>query len=1028
MNLTLLTSNFEKAQRELEKIEQMLDEGAATLAQKHALELLKNKFREPNLTAHAKYLLSQALEMQARFADALEAVKIYEVEEVRFGLEINVSLQMETQIARCYSYLNNVSKAAALLKNTAAEAQKHEISDETSGLIFTSLARICRLTGENELSKQYSFQALEKYHQTSDWRGTVNAYLTLGAVCAALGEYENYADCCYQALQILNTRSAPFLRGRTFAQFAAACCLRQKPLESIAALEESIKCFESAEPSSNTLASYVNLGINLVVVGEWERAEECFRIALNAAEAYGDEFSVMAYDAFAELYALRGDYAQAADYQQKALAKAKNAKNDWNLFQTGATWAFLQILCGEYQNALKAAEESLVYAKKIGNPSLIRRAYLLIADACRHLKDTENFKKNLFAAMDAPEGKQPDMNIEGELQYLLGHYVRQKNNDLITAENYFGRAVSIFEIGQNRFRAALSRLELGKVLLKKNQAKALENIRKALQDFRELGAKAHLQIAEDALKSVDTKTLPRRAAPLSTTQILTLRLAEAVTSRELLLRELGAVLHQETKAEKVVVLEPSAEKWQVVDEYGVRSDEMFQIVGRLNCAGSDEERARIAAAHQYSLLTIAPPSAEPACVLVSPPSAAMSENLALRPILRVVELGLDLCALRERDRTFRTNETEKCSPEASLLPGFIHSSPAMRQIVEEIMRISSSNVTVLVTGESGTGKELVSRAIHAHSKRHSRVFVPFNCTTLPRELAEGQLFGYRRGAYTGAVSDSPGVIRSAADGTLFLDEIGDLPLDIQPKLLRFLQEGEVQRLGDQRPTKVDVRVIAATNTDLEKMVAESRFREDLYYRLNVIRLKVPPLRERRSEIPSIVNYYINHYSEKFDKRYISINRAAVDLLMANDWQGNVRQLCNEVQRLVARAEDGKTIGTEDLSPELKRRAPLVGVPSEYGEKEKWSVRGKHSAPSGGEAFMLNEPTRLDVAVADLEKRLIRSALLRHKYNIARTARELGLTRRGLYMKLDRYQIDYKNLETPPLKKKGAHVTRFDTPV
>src|SRR4030095_1716662 len=166
-----------------------------------------------------------------------------------------------------------------------------------------------------------------------------------------------------------------------------------------------------------------------------------------------------------------------------------------------------------------------------------------------------------------------------------------------------------------------------------------------------------------------------------------------------------------------------------------------------------------------------------------------------------------------------------------------------------------------------------------------------------------------------------------AGGTLFLDEVGDLPLDVQPKLLRFLQEGEIQPLGEQRPSKVDVRIIAATNTDLEDMVAQGRFREDLYYRLNVIRLRVPPLRERRSEIPTIVNYYTNHYAAKFGRKDIQIPPPAIDLLMVADWPGNVRQLCNEVQRLVARAEDGVVITPEQLSPEMRRVTSPIGPAS-----------------------------------------------------------------------------------------------------
>jgi len=300
----------------------------------------------------------------------------------------------------------------------------------------------------------------------------------------------------------------------------------------------------------------------------------------------------------------------------------------------------------------------------------------------------------------------------------------------------------------------------------------------------------------------------------------------------------------------------------------------------------------------------------------------------------------------------------------------------------------------LVTGESGTGKELVSRAIHALSARRDKVFVPFNCTAVPKELSEGYLFGYRRGTFTGAVKDSDGVIRAAAGGTLFLDEIGDLPIDVQPKLLRFLQEGEIQPLGEQRPSKVDVRIIAATNTDLEEMVADGRFREDLYYRLNVIRLRVPPLRERRSEIPTIVNYYVNHYSAKFGRRDIQIAPQAIDLLMVGDWPGNVRQLCNEVQRVIARAEDGNVITPEQLSPELRQmRSPVTPTGTVT------SIGG-----AGQSTTVPLQNVTLAEALAEVERRMIAEALSKHKGNISRAARELGLTRRGLYLKLDRLEM------------------------
>jgi transcriptional regulator with GAF, ATPase, and Fis domain len=325
----------------------------------------------------------------------------------------------------------------------------------------------------------------------------------------------------------------------------------------------------------------------------------------------------------------------------------------------------------------------------------------------------------------------------------------------------------------------------------------------------------------------------------------------------------------------------------------------------------------------------------------------------------------------------------------------------MTALVEEIYKIRSSDVTVLVTGESGTGKELVSRAIHTLSNRKDKIFIPFNCTAVPKELAEGHLFGYRKGAFTGAVADSPGMIRSADGGTLFLDEIGDLPLDVQPKLLRFLQEGEIQPIGEKKPIKVDVRVIAATNMPLEEKVADGTFREDLFYRLNVIRLRVPPLRERRSEIPPIINYYVHHYASRFGKHDITFEPQTVDLLMVCNWEGNVRQLCNEIQRIVARAVDSEVITPDHLSPELRRSArPLTTFGAPENVKPIASYATSYTAfgnlPQGG---------TLEAAVGELEMQMIKGSLARHNWNISRVAGELGLTRRGLYMKLSRYGIE-----------------------
>jgi transcriptional regulator with PAS, ATPase and Fis domain len=244
------------------------------------------------------------------------------------------------------------------------------------------------------------------------------------------------------------------------------------------------------------------------------------------------------------------------------------------------------------------------------------------------------------------------------------------------------------------------------------------------------------------------------------------------------------------------------------------------------------------------------------------------------------------------------------------IPGFIAASASMRALRAEIVRLAGSRATVVIQGESGTGKEVIARAIHDRSTRASMPLVAFNCAAVPRDLFEGQLFGYRRGAFTGANRDQPGVLRAAEGGTIFLDEIGELPLDVQPKLLRFLENGEVFVLGDKRPTVIDVRVVAATHRDLAALVRDGRFREDLYYRLQVIALRITPLRERREDIPPLARHFARQLSGASDPPIVAPD--ALAKLVQHDWLGNVRELRNVIERALAYSPPPRVLRAEHI--------------------------------------------------------------------------------------------------------------------
>jgi transcriptional regulator with GAF, ATPase, and Fis domain len=266
----------------------------------------------------------------------------------------------------------------------------------------------------------------------------------------------------------------------------------------------------------------------------------------------------------------------------------------------------------------------------------------------------------------------------------------------------------------------------------------------------------------------------------------------------------------------------------------------------------------------------------------------------LRAVVRVLAtfagMALEAAALRG-------DAPAAAAPEPTDVPGFIASSPAMKRLLVDIGRLAGSTATVVITGESGVGKELIARALHDRSSRAAKPYIAFNCAAVPHELFEGQLFGHRKGAFTGANADQVGVVRAADGGTLFLDEIGELPLDIQPKLLRFLDNAEVFPLGAQRAVTVDVRVVAATNRDLAADVRKGRFREDLYYRLQVVPLAVPPLRARREDIVPLARYFARSMSDGGAMPAFAPD--ALSALASHSWPGNVRELRNVISRALA---------------------------------------------------------------------------------------------------------------------------------
>ena len=312
----------------------------------------------------------------------------------------------------------------------------------------------------------------------------------------------------------------------------------------------------------------------------------------------------------------------------------------------------------------------------------------------------------------------------------------------------------------------------------------------------------------------------------------------------------------------------------------------------------------------------------------------------------------------------------------------------MHQIIQTTEQAARCEAPVLITGETGVGKELVAYYLHLRSLRKQFPIIPVNCAAITKELFESHLFGHKQGAFTGAIREQAGIIRAANGGTLFLDEIGELPLELQPKLLRFLQNGEIHTVGQSHPTPVSVRVVASTNRDLEPEIRAGRFRADLYYRLNIIPIKVPPLRYRREEVPLLINFFLDKYHHSKGNGRIQFSQEALDHLIAYDWPGNVRELSNLVLRMIALAENKAIVSAADLPHEFTQL------------RRDHHAELRHATNPNRDANTPPEQTLAEI-ISTLERQKIREALVKHNWNFAKAARQLGLSTFGLRKKYRR---------------------------
>jgi hydrogenase-4 transcriptional activator len=874
------------------------------------------------------------------------------------------------------------SRAIALLGRALKQAEL-ALDSRAIGLAHYDLGVCYRQVGDPAIVREQVTKAISALNAAGDRRHLALCHSLTGIVAAQSGRFDEAMAALRQAEHLATTARAEDVLALVCGNQANVSLMRHRHDEALALAERALSLHEHAGSVHGLAVALASLGQICVRLGDLSRAEQVLTRALEIRTPVQlHETTGAVFDTLAQIHLVRGEY----DAAEQCLRQAGEAYGTYGL--EASRWyewsirlltARLALRRGIREDALRLAIE-ISAAPGVPSADAIQ-AELLAAEALLVDGSVEEAEHRL-SLVNARLDPRASPGVWGDYLRLRAQ-VHLKHGRSTDAYHDLAQSASVFDLLGERYQAALSRLALGRLVAEVGARSSAERyLGEAVTVFESLGATPDLEEARASsnLRPPAETSGEYLTAPGEVDDVIVRRLVDAAVMPDLLALETSSALSEAAAGDSAAVfLRAGGDDVRIVSATGCDM-EVAASLARSALRGTGYGHG------EFFLEPIGHEGDdERLAVVASPRSIGQATLRRLRMIAAVARQGFALCGSRER--AARTDDARALRTLDTILPGFVCASAAMSRVAEQIERMQANDLTVLITGESGTGKELVARAIHLGSPRSGGQFLPYNCTTTTRDLADSQLFGHRRGSITGAVNDQAGLIRSAAGGSLFLDEIGDLPLEIQPKLLRFLEQSEVMPIGDSRPQRVDVRVIAATNADLEQRVAEGKFREDLYYRLTVIRIHVPPLRERREEIPHLCALFLREACERLGRPDVQLSAAALDVFSQHWWPGNVRQLRNEIQRAVTMSGPDGVVGPEHLSPEFAAREVQK---SDFGAQ--------------AEDLTLSR-LPLGLAVERLEREMIRAALDRSSGNISETARTLGLTRRGLYLKMRRLGLD-----------------------
>ncbi len=931
---------------------------------------------------------------------ALEALEPFEDPEVRAQLPDQIRVEILKSIGIVMMWQGTWHRAAGLL-NAALDGAVEGQNVVLEMSIRACLARCYAEIGEFGMARDHAMTAVSVLRRADE-----NS-IDYARALLALGVLEQFEGDPMSAVHAF--RLALRVAERTDDLLACASAHYRLGLiqagrgDTSAAVSSFQQALEVAHPSGNIMLALVGqaaLASALVRSGAWRRAESVIAAAL--ATAVGPRFDRVRVKLLL-LAAMIAVWRDGGDAAERAVASVRTHAQALGDIEVVAEADLLEAeLCLDRRDPLGARRLLAVAgdrARERGHDAHRARAHLLLAEVERQGSNTDAADRQVALAQRAIAGLR-DLALAGLVQRAAGR-LNAERGQFTEAQHHLAQALSIFRTLDDRRQVGAVHFDLGRLMLAANDpACARTHLQLARATFADLGvsgslaaveaslARAVASVGAEAPASYSSTVLSARAEPR-----FVRRLLEATQSRDLVLRELTAIAIDVARATHASVVSCRPDGYVVVTAVSGDQEHLnLPTLGLLRAA-----RGEVVRTPEITIYPIEPnePNSPGDASTVLAVNVELRENsrhdAAMLTVVQMARQGLELVTLRSSLKRadlpslpeYRVPPSGQAASSSE--PGLIYASAVMRLLGDRIQRIRTSSSTVLITGESGVGKELVARAIHAAGPNASKPFVPFNCSAAPRELIESQIFGYRRGAFTGATADSPGVARAARGGTLFLDEVGDIPLEMQPKLLRFLEHGEIQPLGEAAPLHVDVRLVAATNSDLEQAVSERRFREDLFHRLNIIRLHVPPLRDRSEDIPLLVAHFLQELANRAGLlRPPPISEEALSELIRYSWPGNVRQLRNELERLVTFCEEGATITRDLLSADL---LALNRTGAGHGES--------HGPIRSYDPLSIPLVDRLRL----FEVEEINRALSESEMNLTRAAASLGMARQNLQRRI-----------------------------